>query len=420
MRGGALWVWLTVGTVSVSVVSGVSGAAAAPLEEEADQYIVVLDARADGAEVAARNQLGPKHVYTDALRGFAGHIPPGQLKKLLSDPAVAWVEVDTQVQTAGKGGGKPPPPPAPAQVVPTGVSRIQAHLNPKAKIDGLDERVNVDVAIVDTGIELKHPDLYVYKNVSCILGIRTGNDDHGHGTHVAGIAGALDNAIGVVGVAPGARLWAVKVLRSDGTGLMSDVIKGVDYVTKNAGSIEVANLSLAGADSPSLKTAIANSVAKGVVYVVAAGNDGSNAGLLSPANSPDVLCVSAVVDTDGTCGQKGAGSEWGSDDAFATFSNWGAVVDIAAPGVNILSTYRGGGYGVASGTSMASPHVTGAVALYLSGQPKPRNALEAALVRQAILDRAIGQNVFCDNQGVGGFVADPDASPEPLVHAAGL
>src|SRR5216117_170458 len=134
-------------------------------------------------------------------------------------------------------------------------------------------RVNVDIAIIDTGIDLTHPDLNVYRNITFVTGTTTGNDDNGHGTHVAGIAAALDNNIGVVGVAPGARLWAVKVLDNNGRGALSDVISGVDYVTENAGEIEVANMSLAGRGTgESLRLAIQNSVGRGVVYVVAAAN----------------------------------------------------------------------------------------------------------------------------------------------------
>src|SRR3989454_1093227 len=133
-----------------------------------------------------------------------------------------------------------------SQPFPTGIRRIGADVSPAARIDGIDERVNADIAIIDTGIDLTHPDLNVYRNVSFVSGTTSGNDDNGHGTHVAGIAAALDNNIGVVGVAPGARLWAVKVLNSDAWGAVSDVISGVDYVTEHAGEIEVANMSLVG------------------------------------------------------------------------------------------------------------------------------------------------------------------------------
>ncbi len=365
------------------------------------RYIVVLKADANAAAVAAGHGLAPDMVYTHALNGFAGVIPAARLRALLRDPQVDWVEVD-QVVTTG------------AQTLPWGVDRVDADLNATAKINYSDERVNVDIAIIDTGIQLLHPDLNVFKNVSFVTGAKTGNDDNGHGTHVAGTAAALDNGVGVVGVAPGARLWAVKVLNKNGSGFMSGVIKGVDYVTGKAAEIEVANMSLGGGNSVALNSAIANSAAKGVVYAVAAGNSGADAGGTSPANSPDVLCVSAIVDTDGKPGGFGGATSYGADDTFATFSNFGAVVDIAAPGVKVLSTYKGGAYATFSGTSMASPHVAGAVGLYLATRLKPTDAAGATAVRNAIIAVGIPQS------DVRGFTGDPDLYPERLLYTKDL
>ena len=364
------------------------------------QYIVVLKDGVTPDAVSRRHGLVPEHVYSHALNGFAGAFTSRQLWALLADPLVDWLEED-QVVTIG------------AQSIQPGILRVAADKNAKAKIDGNDERVNVDIAIIDTGISLKHPDLNVVKSVSYVTGTRNGNDDNGHGTHCAGIAAAVDNGTGVVGVAPGARLWAVKVLSKSGSGTMSGVIKGVDYVTSNASSIEVANLSLGGGDSAALKDAIAKSVAKGVVFVVAAGNSGVDAVATSPANSPVVLCVSATVDTDGMPGGLGKGSTYGLDDTLASFSNYGSVVDIAAPGVDIISTYPGG-YASMSGTSMAAPHVAGAAALYLAGTSKPTNALGVEAVRNAIISAGFVQ------AGPGGFTGDRDLSPEPLLNAGSL
>lgn len=222
-------------------------------------------------------------------------------------------------------------------------------------------------------------------------------------------------------MAPGARLWAVKVLNRNGSGTMSDVIKGVDYVTANASSIEVANMSLGGGNSLALNTAIANSAAAGVVYAVAAGNSNADASTTSPANSDHVLCVSAMVDTDGQCGGLGDSSGYGADDTRASFSNFGSVVDIAAPGVNIRSTYIGSTYVDGwSGTSMASPHVAGAVALYLvTHNLKPTNAAGVASVRNAIIAAGVPQNAPCADPS-GGFTGDPDLYSEPLLNAKGL
>ncbi len=366
------------------------------------RFIVVLKAGANSSVVAARHGLAPDVVYAAALNGFAGAFPAERVMKLLQDSQVNWVEED-QVVTIG------------AQTLPAGINRIDAELNAtviaaRTAVSG----VNVDIAIIDTGIDLTHPELNVINNVSFVKGTRTGNDDNGHGSHCAGIAAARDNTAGVVGVAPGARLWAVKVLDRNGSGAMSDVIKGVDYVTANAASIEAANMSLGGGNSDALNLAIANSVAKGVVYAVAAGNSAVDAATSSPANSPVVLCVSAMVDTDGIPGKLGPGTSYGADDTFASFSNFGSVVNIAAPGVNVYSTYKGGAYATMSGTSMASPHVTGAVALYLATHAKPTNATGVAAVRQAIINAALPQG------GTSGFTGDPDTTKEPLLYVKNL
>ncbi len=366
------------------------------------RFIVVLKAGATPSAVAARHGLAPDVAYSAALNGFAGAFPDARIWALLQDSQVDWVEED-QVVTIG------------AQTLPFGIDRIDAEQN--ASVIAARNAmlgVNVDIAVIDTGINLTHPELNVFKNVSFVTGTRTGNDDHGHGSHVAGIAAARANTVGVVGVAPGARLWAVKVLNKNGSGTMSNVIKGVDYVTANAASIEVANMSLGGGNSDALKLAIFNSAAKGVVYAVAAGNSAVDAANSSPANSPAVLCVSAIVDTNGIPGGSGPSTSYGADDTFASFSNFGAVVDIAAPGVNVYSTYKGGGYATMSGTSMASPHVAGAVGLYLVSRAKPANAAGAAAVRQAIINAALTQG------GPSGFTGDPDATKEPLLYAKDL
>lgn len=377
------------------------------------QYIVVfkdyvVNVPAVANQMASAHGLGILHIYEHALRGFAATVPAARFAALQSDPRVLYIEQDQVFTTF-------------AQTVPTGINRVDADLNAKAKIDGIDERVDADVAIIDTGIDLDHPDLNVYKNVTFVRGTRSGDDDHGHGTHVAGTVAALDNGIGVVGVAPGARLWAVKVLNKNGSGFTSDIIKGVDYVTANAAAIEVANMSLGGGNSTALNDAIKNSANKGVVYAVAAGNSATDAVNTSPANSPDVLCVSAIADFNGQCGG-GAAATCRSDvdDTFADFSNFGSVVDIAAPGVCILSTWKGGGYNTISGTSMASPHVAGAAVLYLVGRTKPTDGTGAKAVRDAIIQAGVPQTQSCQGDGNGGFTGDPDNFPEPLLYAKNL
>ncbi|MER3486431.1 MAG: peptidase S8, partial [Chloroflexota bacterium] len=167
------------------------------------------------------------------------------------------------------------------QTLPTGVDRIDADVNAVAQIDGNDTRIDADVAVLDTGVDLSNPDLNVAGGVDCD-GPDTGNygDAHGHGTHIAGTIAALDNGIGVVGVAPGARIWSVRVLDAYGNGTTSNLICGLDWVAAHADTIDVVNMSLAGAgsdgscSSTALHEAICGVVNAGVTVVAAAGNSG--------------------------------------------------------------------------------------------------------------------------------------------------
>ena len=254
--------------------------------------------------------------------------------------------------------------------------------------------------MLDTGADLTHPDLNIYRAgaKNCSVGAINANDLHGHGTHVSGTVGALDNGTGVVGMAPGARIWPVKVLTDAGTGLNSDVICGIDYVTANAAKIEVVNMSLGGSgtddqncgasNDDAMHAAICRSVAAGVTYVVAAGNDSEDASNSTPAAYDEVITVSALADFNGVPGG-GAPSTCRSDvdDTFADFSNFGADVDLIAPGVCINSTWMLGGYNTISGTSMASPHVAGGAALYKATHPAASPAaVKSALQSSGTLD----------------------------------
>jgi subtilisin family serine protease len=367
------------------------------------QYIIVLSddsdlqneigkAKAKGAEIIQE--------YKHAIKGFAVKVNNDKiLENLKNNPSISYIEPDYEMQIS-------------AQTIPTGINRIDGDFSSAASGNGQDS-VNVDIAIIDTGVNLTHPDLNVFKNTSFVRTVKNGNDDNGHGTHVAGTAAAKDDSNGVVGVAPGARIWAVKVLDRTGSGSLSNVIKGIDYVTSNAGSIEVANMSLGcQCTSVAMNTAIKNSVTAGVTYVVAAGNNNMDALTFSPANHPDVITVSAIVDTDGKCGGIGSSTGYGADDTFASFSNYGSVVDIAAPGVNIYSTWKNGGYNTISGTSMASPHVAGAAALYKSlySDSTPAD------VKASLISNGSTQSSVCDGNGFGYFSGDKDAIREPLVY----
>ena len=265
------------------------------------------------------------------------------------------------------------------------------------------------MAVIDTGVDYQHPDLNVAGGIDCsslfagFFGCTSdGDDDHFHGTHVAGTIGALDNGIGVVGVAPGARIWAVKVLNAQGSGYSSSVIAGIDWVAARAGTIEVANMSLGGAGfSQAEYDAIQGAVNKGVAFAVAAGNDDADANNYSPGGFDNVLSVSALADFNGLPGGGAASTcRTDQDDTLADFSNWGPEVDIAAPGVCILSTYplEQGEYGTISGTSMASPHGAGALAL-LASRTNPNNAADVYSLYAAV--KSAGNYSWVDDSGDG-------------------
>lgn len=388
----------------------------------AGRYIVVLEEDVPPEEVLKGHGVIPDAVYEHALHGFAARMTSEKAEALGRDRRVAHVESDRVVSIEAR----------PGEVHATihennfetttsGIDRIDADLNPRTDVS------SVGIAIIDTGIWLQHSDLNVAGSVSFVTGNKTGNDDNGHGTHCAGIATAKTNDNhGVRGVAPNARLYAVKVLNKSGSGLISWIIKGVDWVTQNRVSkgIQVANMSLGFAgNSAALDTAITNSVNAGVTYVVAAGNESSNASGFSPANHSSVIAVSAIGDTDGVCGGAGPDTSYSEpDDSFASFSNFGSAVEIAAPGVDILSTWKGdkrnpaGLYSTISGTSMASPHVAGAAAQYIASHPgsTPDD------VRDALIAFGVPQGQGCVQDGDGGFTADPDSFEEPLVYAADL
>lgn len=347
---------------------------AAPSEKV--RYIVVLHEGVESPGKAAREiaaQVGGQvgYIYEHALKGFSIIVPTQAKAALERNPNVKYVETD-YIRYAF------------AQTIPTGIKRIFADSNPKIFIDGNDDyRVDVDVAVIDTGVDFQHPDLNVVGGVNCTGSILRpkcvdgGDDDHYHGTHVAGIIGALDNGIGVVGVAPGARLWAVKVLNKNGSGWSSWIIAGIDWVAANAATIEVANMSLGGSGfSQAEYDAIQGAVNKGVAFAVAAGNEDDDARNYSPGGFNNVLSVSALADFNGIPGGSGSPTcRADQDDTLADFSNWGPEIDLAAPGVCIFSTIplEQGEYGTLSGTSMASPHAAGALALLASAN-KPTNA----------------------------------------------
>jgi len=393
-----------------------------------DRYIIVFkddvqSPSSAASDIAKERGLGISHVYEKAIKGFSAIVPRGQLDKVLSDPRVDFVEQDLIVSIFAKGGIPGPPlknnddSNQPPQTTPTGISRIGG-------VKQLSSSVNV--AVLDTGIA-NHPDLNVVEGINFANGPSNKyQDKNGHGTHVAGTIGALDNSIGVVGVAPGANLYAIKVLNNNGMGFTSDIIAGLDWLTErntngdSTDDIDVANMSIGGLATITNKIstcndpntndayhdAICSAVAAGVTIVVAAGNSSDDANNYRPATWDEVITVSALADFDGLPGGFAPATCRNDDDTLANFSNFGADVDMIAPGVCIRSTWTGDGYYTISGTSMASPHVAGAAALYLASNSATPDQVKAALI-------SLGSSNWND-------VDDPDEIQEPLLDVSTL
>ena len=348
------------------------------------QYICVFKKNVARGEVeqlaqASVRPLGGavERVYNRGLRGFAARIPDALAARLKdTNPNIAFCEQDqvislvppredgrnaTARRRPGSGGGTS------AEETPWGIVRVKG-----------GKAGNYGTAwVIDSGVDLDHPDLFVDVARARTFVSRTSNadDQNGHGTHVAGTIGAKLNGIGVIGVAPGARIVPVRVLDRNGSGTTSGVIAGVDYVAANGRPGEVANMSLGGGISSALDQAVIDAAATGVRFTLAAGNESDNAANHSPARAegPNIFTVSA----------------FSSGDKWASFSNYGPNVDFAEPGVSIKSTWKSGGYNTISGTSMAAPHLAG---LLLAGQ---------IVIPRTVLN-------------------DPDGKPDPIGELPGL
>lgn len=302
-------------------------------------------------------------VYGAAISGFSAELTELQVNALLKDKRVAYVEPDRwvvldykveQTSDAAKG-----------QTIPWGITRVGGAVN----------YTGTNVAwIIDTGIDLDHPDLNVSvtKSKNFVSTAKSPDDDNGHGSHVAGTVAAKNNDIGVIGVAAGAPVVAVKVLDRRGSGAYSTIISGVNYVASAGVAGDVANMSLGGPTYQALDDAVLAASNKGIKFCLAAGNESTDANNSSPArvNGTYIYTISAMDNAD----------------KFASFSNYGnPPIDYCAPGVSIYSTYKSGNYATLSGTSMASPHACGVVLL---GAPK-----------------------------TDGYVLnDPDGKPDPIIH----
>ncbi len=291
--------------------------------------------------------------------------PDGE-KALQQRLEVLRVDSDVMVYTQAKPQAKPQP-----EILPWGVDRIDADLvwdnkEPKLEVDpSANAGGGVRVAILDTGIDLDHPDLQanIKGGINTINPRKSPDDDNGHGTHVAGIIAAVDNAVGVIGTAPEAWLYAVKVLNRQGSGYVSDIIEGLQWCIANG--MQVVNMSFGtSSDVQSLHDAIVAAYNSGIVLVAAAGNSGpADNTVLYPAKYPEVIAVSATDENN----------------CIAEWSSRGPEVELAAPGNNIYSTFKGGGYATISGTSMASPHVAGSAALVIASGVTDKSEVRSKL-----------------------------------------
>jgi hypothetical protein len=292
--------------------------------------------------------------------GFIAELTPTEVKSLRRDASIAIIEPDRIIALSDCFTIVEP-------------SLITWNINKVGYGDGRGKTA----WIVDSGIDFNHPDLNVdtTRSKSFLNESTSADDENGHGTHVAGIIGALNNRIGVLGVASGANLVSLRVLDKDGKGTAGSVIQALAYINANAKAGDVVNIS-SGEDTASniMDQQVKNTAAKGIYIAIAAGNNAKPAVNYSPgrANASNIFTVSAVDSLDN----------------FASFSNYGNdVVDFAAPGVRIVSTWKGGQYARASGTSMAAPHVAGLLLL-------------------------VGNNI----QSSGTAKNDPDGTPDPIAH----
>jgi subtilisin family serine protease len=367
--------WLGAWVAAILVLGAAPDVGAATPPQARRSIVVLTDLVASPGRIAAaharRYQLDVTAVYRSAIHGYAASVPAAAIAGLRADPRVASVSPDRPVRIQ-------------SQVLPTGVNRIDGDLSSTRSGNGRGS-VNATVAVIDTGIDMDHPELNVVGGRNCSTG-STFDDGNGHGTHVAGTIGARDNSLGVVGVAPGVRLFAVRVLDNAGAGTLSTVLCGIDFVDSRSpargGTISVANMSIGGPggddgacgsiDGDVVHAAICRTTADGVTFVTAAGNADRTFDRQIPAAYDEVLTVTAATDTNGRPGGGPGACHGDVDDTATDFSNFApanspdAAHTIAAPGACIKSTWKGGVYRWLSGTSMASPHVAGTVALCIA------------------------------------------------------
>lgn len=351
------------------------------IHEAKNSYIFVLNddvassrVPAMASDMARAHAATVRTTFKKVFKGFSANISAQAAARLAENPAVKYYEqngiatitgkpdaVANRIKTNGK------TTPTVPQSIPYGITRVGGGIDATGK----------HAWIIDTGIDLDHPDLNVGSGASFVTrGKITADDGNGHGTHVAGTVAAINNAIGVVGVAANATVHPVRVLDKSGSGFIDWIVKGIDYVATNASAGDVANMSLGAAGHfQSLHDAVVRAADLGIKFSIAAGNESDHAKFHEPAhiNHANVYTISAIDEQD----------------VYAYFSNYGnPPVDFSAPGVAVTSSKIGGGVVTYSGTSMAAPHVAGLLII----------DVEPPLITD------------------GNALNDPDGNPDPIVH----
>jgi subtilisin family serine protease len=392
------------------VLAPVPTAAAAP--PATAPYVVVLHDGAAPSATAGATGVEIRQRYDAAFDGFAADLTSSQLAALKNDARVDFVQRDEVVASAAGAV-------VTGETLPPGIARTGGVVAGSAH-----EAASTPVAVVDTGLDLVNADLDARNGTNCISTTKPAQDDNGHGTNVAGVIAARNTGAGVVGIAPATPLYSVKALGKTGTGTLSQILCGINWVTANAAQlgIRVANMSITGSGSndgncgntngDSWHKAICASTAAGVTWVVSAGNSGADLARSIPAAYPEVLTATAMSDTDGLAGGIGkvpACVKKEADDRYAAYSNFAVGVaatahTIAAPGTCVVSAKLGGGASTYNGTSQAAPHVTGAVALCFgtAAGPGPCDGLSPA----AAIARVRADALLADTLAAG-FNGDP-------------